>query len=120
MRSSKPPRKRRAVACGRWLEKQVERLLALPAAQDSLKKTLMVVGISANIFGTVKDPELFPEYGPLLQASMFRETELFVRALLWTRKAPLPELLSSRRSFVDTPLAASTAPLHRQTDEFWR
>jgi hypothetical protein len=86
--------------------RQVERMLALPAVQDSLTKTLMAAWQIGNLFGTVKDPGLFPEYTPALQSSMYRETEAFVQAVLWTRDAPVSELLTSRESFVDAALAA--------------
>jgi hypothetical protein len=88
------------------LTKQVERMLALPAVQESLKKTLMAAWQIGNIFGTVKDPGLFPQYNAALQSSMYRETDAFLQAVLWTRNAPVAELLTSRESFVDTALAA--------------
>jgi hypothetical protein len=49
---------------------------------------------------------MFPEYTPALQSSMFSETEAFVNAVLWTRAAPVSELLTSRESFFDSALAA--------------
>jgi hypothetical protein len=88
------------------IQSQVERMLALPAVQESLTKTLMAAWQIGNIFGTVKDPGLFPEYTPALQASMFRETEAVVQAVRWTRDAPGSELRTSRESFVDSALAA--------------
>jgi hypothetical protein len=101
------------------LARQVERLLAKREAQDSLSSTLISSWGLSNLFGTVKDPELFPDYGPLLQGSMFRETELFVRDVLWDRAAPVRELLSSRRSFVNAPLAKLYGvPFTGKTDEF--
>ena len=88
------------------LEKQVERMLGLPAVQESLKKTLMAAWQIGNIFGTVKDPGMFPQYNAALQSSMYRETDAFLQAVLWTRDAPVSELLTSRETFVDTALAA--------------
>jgi hypothetical protein len=86
--------------------RQVERMIALPTVQESLTKTLMAAWQIGNLFGTVKDPGMFPEYGPALQSSMYRETEAFVHAVMWTRGAPVAELLTSRESFVDPALAA--------------
>jgi hypothetical protein len=101
------------------LARQVERLLGKREAQDALSSTLISSWGIANLFGTVKDPELFPEYGPQLQGSMFRETELFVRDVLWDRAAPVHELLTSRRSFVNAPLAALYGvPFTGKADEF--
>jgi hypothetical protein len=85
--------------------RQVERMVALPVVQESLAKTLMAAWQIGNLFGTVKDPGLFPEYTPALQASMYRETTAFVQAVLWERAAPVSELLTSRESFVDATLA---------------
>ncbi|WP_437600173.1 DUF1592 domain-containing protein [Sorangium sp. So ce590] len=85
--------------------RQTERLLALPATRRSLSTTLLAAWGISNLFGTVKDPGMFPEYGPLLQASMFHETELFVDATLWGRGADVSELLTSRETFANEPLA---------------
>jgi hypothetical protein len=84
---------------------QVERLLDTPTAQASLVSTIMAAWSVSNLFGTVKDPTLFPDYGPGMQASMFKETELFLHNLLFAENAPLPELLTSRQSFVNPRLA---------------
>jgi hypothetical protein len=70
-----------------------------------LTKTLMAAWQIGNLFGTVKDPGMFPEYTPALQSSMYRETDAFVQDVLWTRGAPVSELLTSRESFVDGALA---------------
>lgn len=87
------------------VERQVERLIAKSDVQTSISSTLISAWGVSNLFGTAKDPTLFPEYTPALQAAMFHETELFVRDVLWTRKAPLSELLTSRQSFVNESLA---------------
>lgn len=86
--------------------RQVDRLLQKPEVRTSLRSTLISAWGVANLFGTVKDPKLFPEYNPQLQGSMFRETEMFVDDVMWTRSAPLRELLTARTSFVNKPLAA--------------
>jgi hypothetical protein len=87
------------------VKRQVGRLLSQSAVQDSLGSTLISAWGVSNVFGSAKDPTLFPEYSPQLQAAMYHETELFVRDVLWTRKAPVGELLSSNRTFVNEPLA---------------
>lgn len=87
------------------LERQVRRMLDEPAVQKSLTRTLMAAWQVGNLFGTVKDPGLFPEYTPALQSSMYRETDAFVQDVLWTRSAAVSELLSSRDTFVDPALA---------------
>jgi hypothetical protein len=99
--------------------RQVERLIAKREVQDALSSTLISSWGLSNLFGTAKDPKLFPEYTPALQAAMYRETELFVRDVLWDRKAPLPELLTAKKGFVNKPLAAIYGvPYTGKTDEF--
>ncbi|WP_437729757.1 DUF1592 domain-containing protein [Sorangium sp. So ce1335] len=87
------------------VERQTERLLALPETRHSLSTTLLAAWGLSNLFGTVKDPGMFPEYGPALQASMFHETELFLDTVLWDRGADVSELLTSRETLVNEPLA---------------
>jgi hypothetical protein len=87
------------------LTRQVERLLDMPETRRSLSTTLIAAWGLSNLFGTVKDPGLFPEYTPALQASMFHETELLVDELLWNRGADVSALLTSRETFVNAPLA---------------
>jgi Protein of unknown function (DUF1592)/Protein of unknown function (DUF1588)/Protein of unknown function (DUF1595) len=88
------------------LAKHVKRMLALPAVHESLTGTLLAAWGMGNIFGAAKDPELFPAFSSQLQASMYREAELLVNDVFWTRQAPLNELLSTTTTFVDGPLAA--------------
>ncbi|WP_433937340.1 DUF1592 domain-containing protein [Sorangium cellulosum] len=87
------------------LTRQVERLLEKPETRSSLSTTLIAAWGLSNLFGTVKDPGLFPEYTPSLQASMFHETELLLDELLWNRGADVSTLLSTRETFVNGPLA---------------
>jgi hypothetical protein len=94
-----------ALAKDEEVARQVERLIAKPEVQDALSSTLISAWGLSNLFGTAKDPKLFPEYNPGLQAAMFHETELFVRDVLWGRKAPLSELLTSKKGFVNAALA---------------
>lgn len=99
--------------------KQVERLLAKDATKSALTSTLISAWGISNLFGTVKDPKLFPEFTAELQASMFRETEMFVRDVLWDRAAPVTELLTSQKTFVNKPLATIYGiPFTGQGDAF--
>lgn len=86
------------------LERQVERLLATAEARDSVTHTLMSAWRLGNLFFAVKDPMLFPEYGPSMQRSMFEETRLFSNRVLWGG-GNLDEVLTSRTSFVTRALA---------------
>ena len=85
--------------------RQVTRMLSSDEARDSLTLTLMSAWGMSNIFDTPKDPNSFPEYGPLLQANMFEETRLFLNNALWAGGSTLDQVLTSRRSFVNQTLA---------------
>jgi len=87
------------------LEAQVDRLLALPRVRTHLTRLILQAFNVPRVYTTPKDSKLFPEYTPALQTSMYEESRRFVEDLLWTRSAPLGELLTSRRSFVDASLA---------------
>lgn len=101
------------------IARQVQRLIAKSEIQEALASTLISAWGLSNLFGTSKDPRLFPEYNPALQAAMFRETELFVRDVLWSRRAPLLELLTANKGFVNKPLAAIYGvPYTGRGDEF--
>jgi len=87
------------------LERQVGRLLSSEAAQNSVTLTLMSAWGMRNVFDAVKDPTLFPEYGPLLQSSMFEETRLFLNNALWSEGSTVDQVLTSRTSFINEALA---------------
>jgi hypothetical protein len=87
------------------LDQQLDRLLQLPRVRDHLTQVLMHAFGVPKLFQSPKDEEIFPEYAGALQLSMYEETRLLIEDVLWTRGAPLSELLSSRESFVDPALA---------------
>jgi hypothetical protein len=87
------------------LDGQITRLLQLPRVQEHLTQ-LMLHGFGVpKLFESPKDEAVFPQYTGDLQLSMYEETRRFIEDVLWTRDAPLGELLSSRESFVDPALA---------------
>lgn len=87
------------------VQRQVERMLSSDEARDSITLTLMSAWGMSNIFGNAKDPNAFPEYGPLLQSNMFEETRLFLNNALWSGGSTVDQVLTSRRSFVNQSLA---------------
>jgi len=87
------------------VERQVARLLGSEAAQNSVTLTLMSAWGMSNVFGSAKDPTLFPDYGPLLQSNMFEETRLFLNHALWSEGSTVDQVLTSRTSFVNEALA---------------
>jgi hypothetical protein len=87
------------------LEAQVTRLLALPAVREHLTALVLNAYRASRVFETLKDEMVFPEYTPALQGAMYDESKRFVDDVVWTRNAPLSELLTSRSTFVNGPLA---------------
>jgi hypothetical protein len=88
------------------MQAQVERLLALPRVQDNL--TDIVAGWTGL-------PELFAiekteadrdgiEFNQAMRQSMYDETWSFIDSVLWNG-GTVPELLTSRRAFVDETMA---------------
>jgi hypothetical protein len=87
------------------LIQQIDRMLLLPRVREQLTGAVLSAFLVPRVFTSTKDAKLFPDYTGMLQKSMFEETRRFVEDVLWTRSAPLGELLTSRRSFIDAPLA---------------
>jgi hypothetical protein len=87
------------------LIQNIDRLLLLPRVRDHLTGTVLSAFNVPRVFTSTKDAKLFPDYTGDLQNSMFEETRRFVEDILWTRSAPLSELLTSRTSFIDARLA---------------
>ena len=85
--------------------REIDRLLKLPRVRTQLTTAILTAYNVQRVFNTPKDAKLYPDYTAQLQNSMYEETRRFVEDVLWTRNAPLSELLTSRRSFVDAPLA---------------
>lgn len=88
------------------VSRQLQRLLATPRVREHLTALMLSAFKIPKLFETPKDTTRFPEYTPELRASMYEESRRFMDDVLWTRSAPLSELLTSRRTFVDRKLAA--------------
>jgi len=84
---------------------ELERLFQLPRVQEHLTRVMLSGFKVPKLFQSPKDSAAFPEYTAELQLSMYGETRSFLDDVLFTRQAPLTELLLSRRSFVDSRLA---------------
>jgi hypothetical protein len=84
---------------------ELTRLLELPRVREHLTKVMLSGFKVPKLFQSPKDAAAFPEYTADLQLSMYDETRTFLDDVLFTRQAPLTELLVSRRSFVDSRLA---------------
>jgi len=87
------------------IQTQVDRLLAVPRVRQHLTQVVLTAFNVPRIFSTPKDAAVFPGYTAEVQNSMYEETRRFVDDLLWTRAAPIGELMTSKKSFVDGNLA---------------
>lgn len=87
------------------VQEQLTRLLALPRVQQHLTRVMLSGFKIPKLFTSPKDPAKFPDYTADLQLSMYEESRRFIDDVLFTRAAPLTDLLVSRKSFVDSRLA---------------
>jgi len=87
------------------LSRQIDRLIALPRVREHVTRWMLSNFKVAKVFEAQKDAARFPEFTPALKASMYEESRRFVDDVLWSGKRPLRELITSRDSFVDAPLA---------------
>ena len=85
------------------IKAQVNRLLATDAVRKNLTRVMLANYGVGNLFGTTKDPKLFPAYTPALETSLYTETKLFVDNILWHGK--VSDLLLSPQTYIDPSLA---------------
>src|SRR5262249_33868857 len=84
---------------------EVDRILKMPGTTENLTQVVEAfyeLG-HVNTAYAVKDPSLFPEWTSDLAASMFGESDKFLRNTLWQGK--LTDLVTSSTSFVDSRMA---------------
>jgi len=98
----------------------VDRLLATPAARVNLQAGVVAsLGVS-RVLTVVIDPAKVPEFNGGVAASMFHETELLIKDVLWNG-GKVPELVTSRKAFVNAqlaPLYGVAAPTTVDADGF--
>jgi hypothetical protein len=86
------------------LAKQVDRLLATPAAQANLgKQAGFWLGVEKLQSIVPKSATLFPAWTPAVQQDLYDSARLFVQDLMGT--GTMGDLLSSRRMFLNANLA---------------
>jgi len=91
------------LATSEQIAPHVDRMLASPAARTNLQAAVLAsIGIS-KVLTVVIDPMKVPEFNAGVAASMFHETELLINNILWNGK--VPELVTTRKSFVNAKLA---------------
>jgi hypothetical protein len=84
----------------------VDRMLASPSAKLNLQSAVIAWLSISKVLSVQIDPLKVPEtdFNSAVAASMFHETELFVRDVLWNG-GKVPDLVTSRRSFINGKLA---------------
>ncbi len=94
-----------ALATPEQIGPHVDRLLGTPAARVNLQSAIFAsLGVS-RVLSVIIDPSKVPaeDFNAGVAASMYHETELFIGRVLWSGK--VPELVTSRTSFIDANLA---------------
>jgi hypothetical protein len=84
----------------------IDRMLATPAAKLNLQSAVVAwLGISKVLTITVDETKVpTTDFNSAVAASMFHETELFIRNVLWNG-GKVPDLVTSRKSFINAKLA---------------
>lgn len=85
----------------------VDRLLALPASKINLESAILAsIGVS-NVRTVVIDPSKVPatDFNAGVANSMYHETELFIKSVLWSAASRVSDLVTSRKSMIDANLA---------------
>jgi hypothetical protein len=85
----------------------IDRMLATPSAKLNLQSAVIAwLGISKVLSVTIDETKVpTTEFNSAVAASMFHETELFVRNVLWNG-GKVPDLVTSRKSFINGKLAS--------------
>lgn len=86
------------------IEAQATRLLGTAGAQANFEAAMFAYFSLPNLDTIVIDQARVPEWGDGLRNSMYHESELFLRDVLWN--APLGDLLVSRRTTINAALAS--------------
>ena len=85
----------------------IDRMLSTDAAKLNLQAGMIAsIGLS-RVLGVVIDSAKTPEFNAGVAASMFHESELFIKDVLWNG-GKVPELVTSRKAYIN----ASLAPLY--------
>lgn len=84
---------------------QVERLLQQPAVQARMTWVLDAWLGGGRVVGKVKDPALFGDFSPELQASLWQSKREQIHQFTWQRGSSLRELFSSPELWLDGGVA---------------
>jgi hypothetical protein len=85
------------------IKSQAARLLATTGVQQNLEAAMLAYFALPNVLSVVIDPMIAPTFTPGLANSMYHESELFMKGVLWNGK--VSDLLTSRRAVINQSLA---------------
>lgn len=88
------------------LEVQARRMMADARTRLSVGSFFAQYFDLARLDGVSRDPELYPSFSPTMADSMRTEVELLVEDLIYRQDADIRQLFSTRKTFVNTELAA--------------
>lgn len=83
---------------------QVTRILATPTAKENFEQAMIAYYSLGGVLGVVIDPARAPAFNAGLANSMYRESELFIKEVLWNGK--VNDFLTSRKATINAGLAA--------------
>ena len=86
------------------LTAQVDRLIALPAVKANIANKVGSWLSVHQIEVTAKDPQVFPEFTPAIQASLSQSLQLFLKDVV--ERGTLFDLVGSNRIYLNQDLAA--------------
>jgi Protein of unknown function (DUF1592)/Protein of unknown function (DUF1588)/Protein of unknown function (DUF1585)/Protein of unknown function (DUF1595)/Protein of unknown function (DUF1587) len=100
------------------VREQALRLLSEPAGRESVGNFAAELFQLDLVLNRAKDPTLYPDYTPELQAAMMAEVPLMLQGLVFDRDASALELFTTRDTFVNRDLGEMYGlPTNGATDE---
>lgn len=84
---------------------QATRLLGAPAGRESVANFATELFRLAVVGSRAKDPGMFPQYTPALQAAMQREVPSLFQSLVFDQRGSALQLFTTRQTFVNAELA---------------
>ena len=88
------------------VREQASRLLETSAGRESVRNFATELFQLPIIGARAKDPGMYPEYTPALQAAMMQEIPAMLTGLAFDRNASALEFFTTRETFVNAELAA--------------
>lgn len=88
------------------IEREARRMMNDPRASKMIARFFHEWIDLGDLAGDMKDPSMFPEWSPQLEASLEEEVERFVAHVIADEGATIDALLTSNKTYVNRPLAS--------------